>query len=91
MIKENKNHDFITVTYGSNKFKITIDECDSFNIDTCTEEELKNQCRIKGLNAYQTEQAIKHFALRLSHKEINPLSIECSKAERNRLKKKLTK
>mgnify|MGYP001624085061 CR=1 FL=1 len=63
---------------------------DTFNLDTCTEEELRERCRqrFKRDVEYKTERAIKHFILRLPHEQID-VNVEQSKKERYRMRKLL--
>lgn len=70
--------------------KVSIEMDDPFNLENCTEEELRARCkeRIKVHTDYLTDQAIKHFVLKLRHDEIdnNPRK---SEKERERLRKML--
>lgn len=63
---------------------------DTFNLDNCTEEELRERCRqrFKRDVEYKTERAIKHFILRLPHEQID-VNVEQSKKERYRMRKLL--
>lgn len=63
---------------------------DTFNLDTCTEEELRERCRkrFKRDVEYKTERAIKHFILKLPHEQID-VNVEQSKKERYRMRKLL--
>ena len=62
----------------------------TFNLDTCTEEELRERCRqrFKRDVEYKTERAIKHFILKLPHEQID-VNVEQSKKERYRMRKLL--
>lgn len=61
---------------------------DSFDLDNCTEEELRERCRhrFKRDVEYKTERAIKHFILKLPHEQID-VNVEQSKKERYRMRK----
>lgn len=63
---------------------------DTFNLDNCTEEELRERCRqrFKRDVEYKTERAIKHFILKLPHEQID-VNVEQSKKERYRMRKLL--
>ena len=63
---------------------------DSFDLDNCTEEELRERCRqrFKRDVEYKTERAIKHFILKLPHEQID-VNVEQSKKERYRMRKLL--
>ena len=63
---------------------------DTFDLDNCTEEELRERCRqrFKRDVEYKTERAIKHFILRLPHEQID-VNVEQSKKERYRMRKLL--
>lgn len=62
----------------------------TFNLDNCTEEELRERCRqrFKRDVEYKTERAIKHFILKLPHEQID-VNVEQSKKERYRMRKLL--
>lgn len=70
----------------------TLNKPKIFNLDTCTEIELKERCQIvfKRDVEYKTERAIKHFILKLPHEEID-INVRTSQTERQRMKKLLTK
>lgn len=63
---------------------------DTFNLDTCTEEQLIERCRQRFTRdvEYKTERAIKHFILKLPHEQID-VNVEQSKKERYRMRKLL--
>lgn len=63
-----------------------------FSVETCTEEELIERCKLRFKRdvEYKTERAIKHFILKLPHNEID-INPEQSKKERYRFKKLLEK
>lgn len=63
---------------------------DSFDLDNCTEKELRERCRqrFKRDVEYKTERAIKHFILKLPHEQID-VNVEQSKKERYRMRKLL--
>lgn len=61
---------------------------DSFDINSCTREELIERCRLRFKRdvEYKTERAIKHFIEKLPHSEID-INPRASEKERERMKK----
>ena len=61
---------------------------DSFNLETCTKDELIERCRLRFKRdvEYKTERAIKHFIEKLPHSEID-INPRASEKERERMKK----
>lgn len=62
----------------------------SFNVDTCTETELRERCNLKGFSFSKTEKAVQHFIYKIEHKILDPIRPETSENERYRMKKELT-
>jgi len=65
----------IFMTYILYKKQLSINFINSikykqFNLKTCTEIELREQCRIKGFSEEKTQKVIEHIILKLSYKDM---------------------
>lgn len=84
--------DRIDLTLYNKQYKLKIDELEKpkpFDLDNCTEIELRERCKLKGYKPKKIERAVVHFIHKTEHKLIDPVRPESSENERYRMRKDL--